>query len=127
MPIVTISRKRKQWLGKHLREVGSWYRCLKSIYVRQDMIRSSLREMGSELRAGVRREGKKDPVVAPGPLPLEARSVGLGVEARRSGQGGKRGRGLLGGRNELARRLADLLRAVGASHLGKPALDRDGL
>ena len=54
-------------------------------------------------------------------------SIGLGVEARRSGQRGKQGRGLMSGGNELARRLADLLRAVGASHLGKPALDRDGL
>src|SRR5208337_5407493 len=63
---------------------------------------------------------------SPSPAPSqggERNSVGLGIEARRSGQRGKQGRGLLGGRNELARRPADLLRAVGASHLGKPALD----
>ncbi len=54
-------------------------------------------------------------------------SVRLGIEACRSGQRGKQGCGFFDRRNELARRVADLLRAVVASHLGKPALDRDRL
>ena len=54
---------------------------------------------------------------------LTSRSVCLGIEARRAGQGGQRGRRLPQRTDGLARRLAHGFRLVGAGHLGQPALD----